>query len=157
MFTFPIPLWGRMCVIYPTVWWGTLGTHLRVCECVFGEDAVWFQRHWPMKNESMWRVWGEKGASLSLSPSRASFFTRLPSCAPSQTRTSPPPPAPTSSSNLPLDLSPLSVPSPQPILSVLHWKGERMLSPHKSQSLLVLQEQGSCHWEAPASLTQKAE
>lgn len=32
-----------------------------------------------------------------------------------------------------------------------------MLSPHKSQSLLVLQEQGSCHREAPASLTQKAE
>lgn len=24
-----------------------------------------------------------------------------------------------------------------------------MLSPHKSRSLLVLQEQGSCHWEAP--------
>lgn len=67
------------------------------------------------------------------------------------------PPAPTPSFNLPLDLSPLSVPSPHPILSVLHWKGERMLSPHKSQSLLVLQEQGSCHWEAPASLTQKTE
>lgn len=32
-----------------------------------------------------------------------------------------------------------------------------MLSLHKSQSLLVLQEQGSCHWEALASLTQKTE
>lgn len=155
MFTFPIPLRGRMCVIYLTVWWGTLGTHLRVC--VFGEDAVWFQRHWPMKNESMWRVCGEKGASVSVSVSISCFL--LHTCPELCTLSNWDifPPAPTPSSNLPLDLSPLSVPSPHPILSVLHWKGERMLSPHKSQSLLVLQEQGSCHWEAPASLTQKTE
>lgn len=30
-----------------------------------------------------------------------------------------------------------------------------MLSPHKSRSLLVLQEQDSCHREAPASPAQK--
>lgn len=47
------------------------------------------------------------------------------------------------------------VPSLQPVLSDLCWKGERMLSPHKSQSLLVLQERSSCHGEAPASLPQK--
>lgn len=41
-------------------------------------------------------------------------------------------------------------PPPPHLLSVLHWQRERMLNPHKSQSLLVLQEQDSRHREAPA-------
>lgn len=96
------------------------------------------------------------GASLSLSPSCPSFSSQSPpSYAPSQSRT-PPHSQPPSPPTPPLDLFlPFLSPPLTPFFSVLHWKGERMLSPHKSRSLLVLQEQDSCHREAPASPAQK--
>lgn len=92
---------------------------------VFGEDAEWFQWHWPIKNESMQCI-GRGGPSLSLSPSCPSFSSQsLPSCAPSQSRTLPPSPShPTAG-----PFSPLSVPSPHSISQCLALKGRKNAKP----------------------------
>lgn len=157
MFTFLSFPSGKMCMIYLTRWQGTftwMSTNVCVCVCVqFCACRMCLER---MQDAERKHVVYFRARGLSASFFILSFLVHI-SLVVHPLKVGHLPPVTTPPPTLQLDVSPLSVPSLHSIFSVLNWKGERMLSPHKSQSLLVLQEQGSCHREALASLTQKAE
>lgn len=124
-------------------------TQLQINLCLsklFLEDELWVWWHWPIK--CMWC--GERGPLTSLLASLVSLSASLPFphiylpyCSHSKKLGHPPD---NITPTTPVHVSPCRPLFPFPPL----WKGERMLSPHKSPSLLVLQERGSSHREAPS-------